>query len=75
MRGAVVKVACSVGRPTTLRHPVQLLYPLEVSQCDREVMPCADTTSNVTETELRRSTRDASKIAQQFIGLQAEDDF
>ena len=36
-RGGVVKVASSVNRPTVLRRPLQLLYPLEVHQCDGDV--------------------------------------
>ena len=38
-RGAVVEVASSVGRSTVLRHPLQLLYPLEVHKCDGDAMP------------------------------------
>ena len=33
-RGAVVMATSSVNRPTVLRRPLQLLYPLEVHQCD-----------------------------------------
>ena len=31
VRGAVLKVASKSGTPTILQHPLQLLYPLEVS--------------------------------------------
>ena len=48
-RGAVVKVASSVGRPTVLRRPLQLLYPLEVHKCDGDVMPITDE-AQVTDT-------------------------
>lgn len=48
-RGAVVKVASSVGRPTVLRRLLQLLYPLEVQQCDGNVMPTTDDAQRVTD--------------------------
>lgn len=36
IRGAVLKVADKSGRPITLQRPVQLLYPLGVSQAETE---------------------------------------
>ena len=86
-RGAVVKVA-STGRPTVLRRPVQLLYPLEVHNCDGVGMPRTDdaqvtNTDNdgdasaaVTESQpRRRSKRVASRYAREIIRLQSENDF
>ena len=85
-RGAVVKVASSAGRPTMLRRPLQLLYPLEVQQCDGGVMPDTadahkesdtannDTADAFTGSEPRRcSNRVASRNAREFIRLQSED--
>ena len=67
-RGAVVKAA-STGRPTVLRRPVQLLYPLEVHNCDGVGTPRTDdaqvtdtdndgdASSAVTETQPRRRSK------------------
>ena len=81
-------MASSVGQPTVLRRPLQLLYPLEVHKCDGDVMPItdgaqvtdtannADATAAVSESEpLCRSDRVASRNARQFIRLQSEDNF
>lgn len=46
-RGAIIKVASSVGRPILLRRPLQLLYPLEVHQCNGDVVPTTDDTQQV----------------------------
>ena len=84
-RGAVVKVAFSVRRPTVLRHPLQLLYPLEVHQCDGDVMlttddaqrvidAANDDADTVTGSEPRRhSNHVTSRNAREFIRLQSED--
>ena len=50
-RDAVVKIPSSVGRPITLRRPLQLLYPLEVSRCDGDVMPLTSATPSIAEYE------------------------
>ncbi len=34
IRGAVLRVSSPTGRPSTLRRPLQLLYPLEMNSCD-----------------------------------------
>ena len=85
-RGAVVKVVSSAGRPTMLRRPLQLLYPLEVQQCDGDVMPdtvdtheASDTANDDTADAFtgsepqRRSNHVASRNAREFIWLQSED--
>ena len=83
--GAGVKVASSAGRPTTLRHLLQLLYPLEVHQRDGDEMQDTDDTQKVTgpdnddaaspETGSKprcHSNRVASRNAREFVRLQSE---
>jgi len=47
IRGAVVQVAGRGRQPTLLHHPIQLLYPLEVSSPCRDLQPSADNPSHV----------------------------
>jgi len=49
-QGAVIKVASSESRPTLLRRPLQLLYPLEVHRCNDDLVSNADGTQPGTET-------------------------
>ena len=39
VRSAAVRVFSKQGHPTTLRQPVQHLYPLEVESCEHSVQP------------------------------------
>lgn len=43
IRGAVLKTSSSTGRPSTLRLPLQLLYPLEIRSCEGE---CSEVQTN-----------------------------
>ena len=84
-RGADVKVASSAGQPTVLRRPLQLLYTLEIHQCDGDEMPDTndeqkatepandDATSPVAASKpRRRSNCVTSRNTRQFIHLQSE---
>ena len=51
IRSALVRVSSKGGRPTTLRQPVQHLYPLEVESRERIVLPVGDQDSLVTSCE------------------------
>ena len=62
IRGAVVQVAGRGCQATLLHHPIQLLYPLEVSSPNRDLQPSADDPSHVqqatTTSDLPCSDRD-----------------
>lgn len=60
MRGAVVKVPGKSGRTTTLRRPLQLLYPLELKCKDQYERPGESTDPSDQTTEPSDQTTEPS---------------
>ena len=67
-RGAVVQVMSKKGRTTTLRRPLQLLYPLEINCKCVEEQEESEIESNVQEsTQAERPRRRAAIAGEQLI--------
>ena len=71
VRAAVVRVASESGT-TTLRRPVQLLYPLEMNDLDVEETENAEKVVEVERTPTR-PRRNAAEIAKLKMCLQTEE--
>ena len=76
VRAATVKVLSSTGRPTTLKRPIQHLYPLEIREAGGEKDQVAEGPSQPPEEEQektpeeqpqRRSTRQAAVKARERV--------